>query len=134
LIAVDTSVVVAAFASWHEGHRAALECLRRDPRLPAHVVIETFSVITRLPAPHRAPGKLVAEFLRQRFRNPLLTLPPNSHLRLVEQAAAAGLAGGAIYDALIAATASRAGATLLSRDHRAAATYEALGVDYELVP
>jgi predicted nucleic acid-binding protein len=106
LIAVDTSVVVAAFASWHEGHRAALECLRRDPRLPAHVAVETFSVITRLPAPHRAPGKLVAEFLRQRFRNPLLTLPPNAHLRLVEQAAAVGLAGGAIYDAMIAATAS----------------------------
>jgi predicted nucleic acid-binding protein len=49
------------------------------------------------------------------------------------QAAAAGLAGGAIYDALIAATASRAGATLLSRDRRAAATYEMLGADYELV-
>lgn len=133
MIAVDTSVVVAAFASWHEGHSAALECLRRDPRLPAHVAIETFSVITRLPAPHRAPGGLVAEFLRQRFRSPLLTLPPKSHLRLVEQAAAAGLAGGAIYDALIAATASHAGATLLSRDRRAAATYEVLGVDYELV-
>lgn len=133
MIAVDTSIVVAAFASWHEGHRAALECMRREPRLPAHVAIETFSVITRLPAPHRAPGKLVAELLRERFRNPLLTLPPQSHLRLVEKAAAVRLAGGSIYDALIAATASRAGATLLSRDKRAAATYEALGVEYELV-
>jgi hypothetical protein len=34
---------------------------------------------------------------------------------------------------LIAATAGRAGATLLSRDRRAAATYEVMGVDYELV-
>jgi len=34
---------------------------------------------------------------------------------------------------LIAATASHAGATLLSRDRRAAATYERLGVDYELL-
>jgi predicted nucleic acid-binding protein len=133
LIAVDTSVVVAAFSSWHEGHRAALEYLRRDPRLPAHAAMETFSVITRLPVPHRAPGRLVAEFLRQRFRNPLLTLPPSRYLRLIEQAVAAGLAGGAIYDALIAATASHADATLLSRDRRAAATYEALGVEYELV-
>ncbi len=133
MIAVDTSVVVAAFSSWHEGHRAALECLRRDPRLPAHVAIETFSVITRLPAPHRAPGKLVAEFLRQRFRSPLLTLPTSRHLRLIEEAVAAGLAGGAVYDALIAATARHAGATLLSRDRRAAATYEVLGVKYELV-
>jgi predicted nucleic acid-binding protein len=76
---------------------------------------------------------LVAEFLRERFRTPLLTLPPNRHLRLIEQAVAAGLAGGAIYDALIAVTASHAGATLVSRDRRAAATYEALGIAYELV-
>lgn len=54
-------------------------------------------------------------------------------MRLVEQAVAARLTGGAIYDALIAATANHAGATLLSRDRRAAATYEALGVEYELV-
>lgn len=76
---------------------------------------------------------VVADFLRQRLRNPPLTLPPSRHVRLVEQAVAAGLTGGAIYDALIGATANHAGATLLSRDRRAAATYEALGVEYELV-
>ena len=110
-----------------------MECLRRNPHLPAHVAIETFSVVTRLPPPHRAPGGLIAEFLRQRFPAPFLTLPPKGHLRLIAQATEAGLAGGAIYDALIAATASHAGATLLSRDRRAAATYERLGVDYELL-
>ena len=37
-------------------------------------------------------------------------------------------------DALVAATAKRASASLLTRDRRAAATYEAVGVRYELLP
>lgn len=45
-----------------------------------------------------------------------------------------GLAGGAIYVALVAATALHARATLLTRDRRAAATYEAVGADFELIP
>jgi hypothetical protein len=35
MIAVDTSVVVAAFASWHEGHSGAAAALARRPRVPA---------------------------------------------------------------------------------------------------
>ncbi len=68
MIAVDTSVVVAAFASWHEGHRSALAVLARHPRLPAHVAVESFSVLTRLPPPHRAPAVLVRDFLVGRRR------------------------------------------------------------------
>jgi predicted nucleic acid-binding protein len=45
----------------------------------------------------------------------------------------AGRSGAAIYDAQIAATAKHHGLKLLSRDRRAAATYDAIGVDYELV-
>ena len=43
------------------------------------------------------------------------------------------MAGGAIYDALIAWTAKRAGATLLTRDRRAVRVYEAVGVRFDLV-
>lgn len=49
MIAADTSVVVAAFASWHEGHESALVALARRPRLPGHVALESYSVLTRLP-------------------------------------------------------------------------------------
>ena len=52
---------------------------------------------------------------------------------LVTLVTAAGLTGGAIYDALIALTASDAGAVLLTRDTRASITYEAMKVRYELV-
>ena len=133
MIAVDSSVVVAAFASWHEGHRTAAAALARKPRVPAHVLVETFSVLTRLPPPHRAPGDLVAAFFAERFVRPPLALPPRAHLSLIQQAAARGIAGGSIYDALIAATAHHARARLLTRDRRAAATYESVGVEYEIL-
>ncbi|MGV1007695.1 MAG: PIN domain-containing protein [Dermatophilaceae bacterium] len=49
----DTSVVVAAFLSWHEQHEQARQALLRDvTAVPAHVLAEAFNVLTRLPAPH----------------------------------------------------------------------------------
>jgi predicted nucleic acid-binding protein len=133
VIAVDTSVVVAAFASWHEGHRSAAAALAGRPRVPAHVLVEAYSVLTRLPPPHRAPADLAAAFLAERFPEAPLVLPARAHLALVETAARTGLAGGAIYDALIAATARHAGATLLTRDQRARSVYDHMKVKYELV-
>jgi predicted nucleic acid-binding protein len=132
VIAVDTSVVVAGFASWHEGHQSAAAALSRKPRVPAHVLVEAYSVLTRLPPPHRAPADLVAAFLAERFPEAPLVLPARAHLELVEASARNGLAGGAIYDALIAATARHAGATLLTRDRRARTVYEWMKVSCEL--
>jgi predicted nucleic acid-binding protein len=133
VIAVDTSVVVAAFASWHEAHAAAEAALARKPRVPAHVLLESFSVLTRLPPPHRAPPDLVLAFLAERFTKVPLALPARMHLRLVERAVAAGIGGGSIHDALIAATAISAKARLLTRDRRAVPTYERLKADYEFI-
>ena len=133
MIAVDTSVVVAGFASWHEGHRSAVAALARKPRVPAHVLVEAYSVLTRLPPPHRAPADLVAAFLTERFPEAPLVLPARAHLELLETSARTGLTGGAVYDALIAATAQRAGATLLTRDRRARAVYDHMKVRYELI-
>lgn len=133
MIAVDTSVVVAAFASWHESHQSASAVLARRPRIPAHVLAETYSVLTRLPPPHRAPAGLVATFLAERFAGEPLVLPPRSHMLLIQEAAAQGLAGGSIHDALIAATVRHARGRLLTRDRRAARTYEQIGVEYEIL-
>lgn len=133
MISVDTSIVVAAFASWHERHRSAAAVLTRKPRVPAHVLLETYSVLTRLPPPHRAGAALVAAFLADRFREAPLTLSSRAHMDLVARAAAEGIAGGSIYDALIAATVLQAKARLLTRDQRAAAVYERIGVDFEMV-
>ena len=133
MIAVDTSVCVAAFASWHEGHAAALEAMQRRPRLPSHAAVETFSVLTRLPPPHRVEAKLVAGLLETFFRRPYLVLAAPAYAALIRETADAGITGGSVYDALIAVTVREARATLLSRDQRAAAVYEMLGVSYELL-
>jgi predicted nucleic acid-binding protein len=124
LTTADTSVVVAGFASWHEGHAAARAALTNAVRLPAHVALEVYSVLTRLPPPHRATSSIVLDFLEARFRKPYLTLPASGHRSLLR---------GALYDALVAATAREAGATLLTRDRRAVRVYEALGAPFRLV-
>ena len=133
MIAVDTSVVVAAFATWHEGHERAAEALAPGARLPAHCALECYSVLTRLPPPHRVAGALARDFIEARFTGPLLTLDPAGHLALLDQLVDRSIAGGAAYDALVAFTAARNGARLVSRDRRAARVYEALEVEFELI-
>ena len=133
MIAVDTSIVVAAFASWHVGHDASMSVLARRPRIPAHALIESFSVLTRLPTPHRAQPLVVEQFLAERFRHTPLTLPGVSVRALLVTAVSRNLSGGAIYDALIAETAKRVRATLFTRDRRAVPTYEKVGVLFELL-
>ena len=126
-------MAVAAFATWHEAHARAAATLPRGPRLIAQVFVETYSVLTRLPPPHRAPVAAVHEFLRTTFPGSPLTLPGSAYESLVRHAASAGIAGGAIYDALIGLTAKHAEATLLTFDRRAVPAYEAVGADYEVL-
>jgi len=133
VIAADTSVVVAAFASWHEWHEAADRALSDRARLVAHSALEVYSVLTRLPPPHRAPAGLVRDFLAARFPAPYLSLTPADHRALIATLADLGITGGATYDALISVTAAKAGATLLSCDLRAARTYERCGVRVSLL-
>lgn len=133
MIAADTSVVVAGFASWHEGHSAARAALTTTVRLPAHVALEAYSVLTRLPPPHRATSSVVWAFLQNRFPDPYLCLPASDHRNLLREASERDITGGALYDALVAATARLAGATLLTRDRRAVRVYEALGTPFRMV-
>ena len=133
MIAVDTSVVVAGLASWHEAHPAARAALAQRPRLPAHVALEAYSVLTRLPPPHRFPARLVTELIAAHFPGAPLTLPGRQQASLIALAVERGITGGAIYDALVAATAKHSNATLLTRDLRAIPVYERLGAAFELV-
>src|SRR5262245_7588904 len=128
LNAVDSSVVVAAFASWHESHTVARRVVDRRPRLVAHCALEAYSVLTRLPAPYRATGVLVVAFLDDRFREDPLTLAPRVLRQLPGELQRAGLVGGAVYDGLVAMTAVAHRATLVTLDRRADATYRRCGV------
>lgn len=131
--AVDTSVVVAAFASWHEKHAAAREALAGGARLVDHCALETYSVLTRLPAPHRAPVDLVRQYLRAQFSTAYLRLTAAAYRSFVLQLPEQSITGGAAYDALVAATAAHAGADLVTCDRRAAPVYERYGVRVVLI-
>jgi predicted nucleic acid-binding protein len=131
--AADTSAVVAAFATWHENHDAAREALDTGLRLIEHCALETYSVLTRLPPPHRVQGSLVRDFLAARFPDPLLRLSPRSYREFVLQLPDHGVAGGAAYDALVAATAVANDAELVTCDRRGLPVYEAYGVQIHLL-
>lgn len=129
--AIDSSVVIAAFASWHEYHAIARKAMTTRPRLIAHAAVESYSVLTRLPPPHRASPDIVRTFITERFTDPFLTLSQNGYQELLATVAAGQILGGSAYDALIAFTAAEHDATLLSLDRRAAATYETVGAHVE---
>ncbi len=120
----DTSAVIAAFASWHENHDAARRALDSGSRLIAHCALESYSVLTRLPAPHRAAGTVVSRFLKARFPQPFIRLSDREYREFVFALPDHAVRGGAAYDALVAATAANAGLELVTCDRRALPVYE----------
>jgi predicted nucleic acid-binding protein len=135
VIAPDTSVVVAALAPWHSSHAVARQMLSgaRARRLPVHVAFETCSTLSRMPEGERVASQVVYRALEMLFPDAWLHLEGSKARRALETAVAAGVRGGALYDALIAATARAHGARLLSFDRRALSTYESIGVDVEVL-
>ena len=133
MIVTDTSVVVAAFGSWHAQHEVAERALGDRPRLIAHCALEAYSVLTRLPPPHRAPAPLVRDFLARWFPDPYVALNADGYQALIPRLVELGISGGPVYDALVAATARAVSAVLLSCDRRAAHTYERLGAEFRIL-
>ena len=133
MTALDTSVCIPALVSWHEHHD---ECrtAAASALLPAHALAETYSVLTRLPSPHRLDGPIAARLLDGWFGSQkILTLPTDLQRSLVRTVAAGGLEGGATYDALVGLTAAAHGHVLLTRDQRACRTYDALDIEFRLL-
>jgi predicted nucleic acid-binding protein len=130
---IDTSVAVALVAAGHESHQATRKAVGdRRCGLSGHAAFETFSVLTRMPPPNRRTPHAVARLLAHNFPGSRF-LSAKGTERLHARLAELGIAGGAVYDALVAATAAEYGITLATRDRRAAETYRALDIDFELI-
>lgn len=128
MIAADTSVVVAALASWHPAHAVAADAIRAGARPTAHTVLETYSVLTRLPEEHRLAADVVGRQLAHTFPDGPLALPVEAQRTLVADLLTHGVTGGAVYDGLVALTARAHAADLVTLDVRAMWTYRRLGV------
>lgn len=128
----DTSVLIPAIATWHPDHVVARDAIDDVEGVPAHVLVECYSVLTRLPAPQRWSAAAAAELIAG-LRLDALSLPGDLHQPLIAELARHGVRGGATYDGLVAATAKHHDLHLVTRDRRACPTYDAVGVTYTML-
>ena len=127
-LGVDTSVAVPLLVATHAAHAAVVRWWDgSEVALSGHAQAETYSVLTRLPGDLRLAPADAARLIAERFVEPLL-LGPEAARHLPDLLSRLGIAGGAVYDALVALAAAEHGASLATRDARAKSTYETVGV------
>lgn len=124
---LDASCMVAAVLEWHEKHgvtRREVETrLARGERLvsAAHALLETYSVLTRLPPPHRLAAEDARTLIWRNFIEGVRLVPPDARIyrSLLRDAPDRGVVGGRAYDDLLARCAAKAKVTaLLTLDER----------------
>lgn len=127
-LAVDTSVAVPLLLTSHSDHALVHRWWAgRELALSGHAAAETYAVLTRLPGDARLSPADAARLLHARFPR-TLTLGAKSAAALPRILANLGVAGGAVYDAMVGLAAMEHDALLATRDGRARPTYDAVGV------
>lgn len=106
-------------ARWWDGQELTLS---------GQALAETYSVLTRLPGDARLSAEDAAHLLDARFTTPL-TLSGQAAQRVHVTLSRLGIAGGAVYDGLVALAAKEQGVALATRDARARGTYDAVGIN-----
>jgi len=102
----------------HEHHAASRNILRRcDPQTAlcaGHSLAEFYSTLTRIPPPNRASPRQALRFIENIERQlGFVSLTPDEYLTALRQASAMGIAGGTLYDYLIACCALKARADII---------------------
>lgn len=103
---LDTSVLVATFYADHDDHESSIDLFLRYDRsevcCAAHSLAEVYSSLTGMPGKDRVTADEAMLFLGNiRERLTIVTLTDKEYLKAIEASAAAGITGGAIYDALL---------------------------------
>lgn len=130
---LDTSAAVALVVGDHALHDQTADALRdRILGLAGHAAFETFSVLTRLPPPARRPPAVVAKLISTNFPATKFLGAVGARALLAELDSGQ-IAGGAVYDALVAAVAREHRVPLATHDRRALDTYRALDVEVVLL-
>lgn len=112
---LDTSVLIAAVSVQHVHHGPSLAVYlaanKNQAGCAAHSLAEVYATLTRLPGKQRMSCEQTLLFLDE-IRNRLKTivLDGEEYYSATADAAAEGIVGGTVYDALIARCALKAGA------------------------
>ena len=132
-VAVDTSVAVPLLVRSHLHHAEVVQWWDgQEITLSGYALAETYSVLTRLPGDARLSAEDAARLLDLRFAAPLTLSGPRAR-KIHATLSHLGIAGGAVYDGLVALAAKEHGVALATRDARARGTYDAIGVKVILV-
>ena len=127
-MSIAAHVAIPLLVATHTCHDAVRRWWNgREVALSGYTLAETYSVLTRLPGDLRLTPADAARLLADRFAEPFLVGVDTSR-RLPDVLSRQEIAGGAVYDALVALAALEHGAALATRDARARATYEKVGV------
>jgi predicted nucleic acid-binding protein len=119
LTALDATVAVAALVSWHERHEAAASAVdaalaRKALILPAPALVESYAILTSLPARHRLAYADAFHLLRSSFGSAKVAGGRTSGTwSLLRQLSVDGIGGAESQDALIVDVARDAGAKRL---------------------
>jgi predicted nucleic acid-binding protein len=118
---LDSSCLIALLSDWHAQHRRTLGSYEKflaqgaQPVIPAHAILECFSVLTRLPAPYRLTPETARVALERTFSQTAIVvgMNPESVWSMIAMLSRLGLGGGRVYDAAISQSVADAGATVL---------------------
>jgi len=133
LWAADTSIAVPLLGITHPLYEITNAVVgRRKPHLAGHAYFETYSVLTRLPGDSKTDPAITVQLIETNFGQPLL-LSEAMARRAARIFAELGISGRAVYDGLVALAAQEHKAVLLTRDTRASAVYDAIGVEQERI-
>jgi len=114
----DTSVLVPVFIDDHEHHEpsfaAFVAASRQNSACAAHTLAEVYSTLTRMPARQRATADEAMVFLDViQTQLSFVTLHVTEYWSVLKQCSETGIIGGAVYDAMIARCAIKAGADVI---------------------
>ena len=120
-VLLDTSILVAALVEAHPAHSRAFMWLRKARRkefeliIACHTLAELYAVLTSLPvSPRIAPAtarRLIKDSVLPWAK--VISLSASEYEATINDLAELGIAGGAVYDGLIARAASKGGAEKL---------------------
>lgn len=113
----DSSILVAGLVEFHPHHERALPWTDRMAGgevtvvLAAHTLAEAYCGITRLPVSPRVTPGMAWQLIRDNIAKArIVPLTEADYRRTIEHITGLGLAGGIIYDALVARVAEKTNA------------------------
>lgn len=114
-ILFDTSLIVAALVDTHPMHERAFPWVKRSKAkefelvIAGHTLAELYAVLSTLPIKPRIPPSVAWRLIHENIETTakIVSLTPAEYISTIRRMPELGMAGGTVYDALIAKVAQK---------------------------